>query len=261
MRWFAHEPHRRTRNLKLLRRSLSSSKVLLPDRPFTSRRCRPDDEARSRCSSNESSRAADDRICCRGAARSCTTARAAGRPAISRCRRRPSPRLRSPSLPTASTSPRHTATTPSRSARRPGPPSARPAARPARAPFKGEHRAHPLVPDAQVFRCATWRVECVLTGHERTPWTVKFHPHNNRLLASGSLDQSVRIWDVTSRQCLCAHARPPKSRPLLGHGASELTGPAHAPRPPLQRLRTRPPARPHERPAVHAFAPRRPAAL
>jgi activator-of-BECN1-regulated-autophagy protein 1 len=48
-------------------------------------------------------------------------------------------------------------------------------------------------------------VECVLTGHERTPWTVKFHPHNNRLLASGSLDQTVRIWDVSTKQCLCRH--------------------------------------------------------
>ena len=57
----------------------------------------------------------------------------------------------------------------------------------------------------QVFRCATWTVECVLTGHERTPWTVKFHPHNNRLLASGSLDQTVRIWDVSTKQCLCRH--------------------------------------------------------
>ena len=36
------------------------------------------------------------------------------------------------------------------------------------------------------------RLSAVLTGHERTPWTVKFHPRSRRILASGSLDQSVR---------------------------------------------------------------------
>lgn len=67
--------------------------------------------------------------------------------------------------------------------------------------FASTHGDHTV----KVFRCATWTVECVLTGHERTPWTVKFHPHNNRLLASGSLDQTVRIWDVSTKQCLCRH--------------------------------------------------------
>lgn len=67
--------------------------------------------------------------------------------------------------------------------------------------FASTHGDHTV----KVFRCATWTVECVLTGHERTPWTVKFHPHNNRLLASGSLDQTVRIWDVTTKQCFCRH--------------------------------------------------------
>lgn len=67
--------------------------------------------------------------------------------------------------------------------------------------FASTHGDHTV----KVFRCATWMVDCVLTGHERTPWTVKFHPHSNRLLASGSLDQTVRIWDVSTRQCLCRH--------------------------------------------------------
>ena len=50
----------------------------------------------------------------------------------------------------------------------------------------------------KVFKCATWELVCTLRGHERTPWTVKFHPRDNRVLASGSLDQTVRIWDLRS---------------------------------------------------------------
>lgn len=33
-------------------------------------------------------------------------------------------------------------------------------------------------------------------GQERTPWTIKFHPRLNGILASGCLSGKVRIWDV-----------------------------------------------------------------
>ena len=41
--------------------------------------------------------------------------------------------------------------------------------------------------------------ECVkvLCGHRRTPWVVRFHPSNPNVLASGSLDNTVRVWDIS----------------------------------------------------------------
>ncbi|KAK1743747.1 WD40 repeat domain-containing protein, partial [Skeletonema marinoi] len=34
-----------------------------------------------------------------------------------------------------------------------------------------------------------------LEGHPRTPWTVKYHPTNYRIVASGCLGCQVRVWD------------------------------------------------------------------
>ncbi|KAL7489784.1 hypothetical protein ACHAW6_015505 [Cyclotella cf. meneghiniana] len=34
-----------------------------------------------------------------------------------------------------------------------------------------------------------------LEGHPRTPWTVKYHPTNHRIVASGCLGFQVRVWD------------------------------------------------------------------
>ena len=36
-----------------------------------------------------------------------------------------------------------------------------------------------------------------LCGHRRTPWVVRFHPSNPNVLASGSLDNTVRVWDIS----------------------------------------------------------------
>ena len=38
-----------------------------------------------------------------------------------------------------------------------------------------------------------------LEGHPRTPWTVKYHPTNNRIVASGCLGFQVRVWDWNYR--------------------------------------------------------------
>uniref|UniRef100_A0A0D9VEZ7 Uncharacterized protein n=1 Tax=Leersia perrieri TaxID=77586 RepID=A0A0D9VEZ7_9ORYZ len=35
-----------------------------------------------------------------------------------------------------------------------------------------------------------------LSGHRRTPWVVRYHPLHPDILASGSLDQEVRLWDA-----------------------------------------------------------------
>lgn len=57
----------------------------------------------------------------------------------------------------------------------------------------------------RVFDVANGGCLCTLVGHSRTPWTVKFHPHSNHVLASGSLDSEVRLWDARSGACLACH--------------------------------------------------------
>lgn len=64
--------------------------------------------------------------------------------------------------------------------------------------FASTHGDHTV----KVFRCSTWEIVCTLRGHRRTPWTVKFHPLDRNVLASGSLDESVRIWDLTTERCV-----------------------------------------------------------
>ena len=46
---------------------------------------------------------------------------------------------------------------------------------------------------------------CVITelrGHPRTPWTVKFHPTKEHLVASGCLGGQLRLWDVNERRAI-----------------------------------------------------------
>ena len=44
--------------------------------------------------------------------------------------------------------------------------------------------------------CAhTGKLLRTLEGHPRTPWTVKYHPSNSRIVASGCLGFQVRVWD------------------------------------------------------------------
>ena len=51
----------------------------------------------------------------------------------------------------------------------------------------------------KVTECATGRVEASLEGHGRTPWVVRFHPTDPNVLASGSLDNTVIVWDRVSQ--------------------------------------------------------------
>jgi len=44
--------------------------------------------------------------------------------------------------------------------------------------------------------CHTWTCLRSLVGHPRTPWTVKFHPSNPNIAASGCLGSQVRVWDI-----------------------------------------------------------------
>ena len=54
----------------------------------------------------------------------------------------------------------------------------------------------------KVTDCATGRVEASLEGHGRTPWVVRFHPTDPNILASGSLDNTVIVWDRASQMIL-----------------------------------------------------------
>ncbi|KAL7473692.1 hypothetical protein ACHAXS_014166, partial [Conticribra weissflogii] len=47
--------------------------------------------------------------------------------------------------------------------------------------------------------CHTGKLVRELVGHPRTPWTVKYHPTNSRIVASGCLGYQVRIWDWNSQ--------------------------------------------------------------
>lgn len=52
--------------------------------------------------------------------------------------------------------------------------------------------------------CHSGRLLKQLEGHPRTPWTVKFHPTNKYIVASGCLGFQVRIWNwnLDSNNCL-----------------------------------------------------------
>jgi activator-of-BECN1-regulated-autophagy protein 1 len=57
----------------------------------------------------------------------------------------------------------------------------------------------------KIIDCETGRCLKVLIGHMRTPWVVRFHPLHPQILASGSLDQEVRLWDANTSECITSH--------------------------------------------------------
>ncbi|TVU11197.1 hypothetical protein EJB05_44768, partial [Eragrostis curvula] len=44
-----------------------------------------------------------------------------------------------------------------------------------------------------------------LLGHQRTPWVVRYHPLYSDIVASGSLDHDVRLWDAKTSHCIGVH--------------------------------------------------------
>jgi WD40 repeat protein len=46
----------------------------------------------------------------------------------------------------------------------------------------------------KVFLHQNLKLFRVFRGHPRTPWTVKFHPTNSNIIASGCLGSQVRIY-------------------------------------------------------------------
>lgn len=54
----------------------------------------------------------------------------------------------------------------------------------------------------KIIDCYTGNCLKVLSGHRRTPWVVRFHPLCPEILASGSLDHEVRLWDAATAECI-----------------------------------------------------------
>ncbi|KAL7172674.1 hypothetical protein ACSBR2_032202 [Camellia fascicularis] len=54
----------------------------------------------------------------------------------------------------------------------------------------------------KIIDCQTGSCLKVLSGHRRTPWVVRFHPEHPEILASGSLDHEVRLWDANTSECI-----------------------------------------------------------
>ncbi|KAL3911930.1 MAG: hypothetical protein SGILL_007088 [Bacillariaceae sp.] len=54
----------------------------------------------------------------------------------------------------------------------------------------------------KITNCADGALLQELVGHPRTPWTVKYHPVDGNLVASGCLGHQVRVWHWPSGQCL-----------------------------------------------------------
>lgn len=57
----------------------------------------------------------------------------------------------------------------------------------------------------KIICCKTGACLKTLCGHRRTPWVVRFHPNRSDVLASGSLDNEVKIWDANSAECISSH--------------------------------------------------------
>ncbi|XP_058197400.1 uncharacterized protein LOC131313226 isoform X1 [Rhododendron vialii] len=54
----------------------------------------------------------------------------------------------------------------------------------------------------KIIHCQSGSCLKVLSGHRRTPWVVRFHPEHPEILASGSLDHEVRLWNAHTSECI-----------------------------------------------------------
>ncbi|CAN8064489.1 unnamed protein product [Agarophyton chilense] len=57
----------------------------------------------------------------------------------------------------------------------------------------------------KVFEYPSGNQIACLEGHPRTPWTVRFHPTDSSILASGCIGHDCRIWNITKRACIRLH--------------------------------------------------------
>lgn len=67
--------------------------------------------------------------------------------------------------------------------------------------FASTHGDHTV----KVFVYPSGEQIACLEGHPRTPWTVRFHPKNANILASGCLGNECRVWDISTAECIRKH--------------------------------------------------------
>ncbi|KAL5070933.1 hypothetical protein RYX36_021820 [Vicia faba] len=73
-----------------------------------------------------------------------------------------------------------------------------------------------------IIDCETGNCLKVLVGHRRTPWVVRFHPLQRQILASGSLDQEVRLWDASTSEWILYHYFNRPIASLAFHASGEI---------------------------------------
>ncbi|PXF49881.1 Activating molecule in BECN1-regulated autophagy protein 1 [Gracilariopsis chorda] len=57
----------------------------------------------------------------------------------------------------------------------------------------------------KVFEYPSGNQIACLDGHPRTPWTVRFHPSDSSILASGCIGHDCRIWNIPKRTYIRRH--------------------------------------------------------
>lgn len=67
--------------------------------------------------------------------------------------------------------------------------------------FASTHGDHTV----KVFEYPSGDQIACLEGHPRTPWTVRFHPTNSDIIASGCLGNDCRIWNIAEQRCIRKH--------------------------------------------------------
>ncbi|KAI3678765.1 hypothetical protein L6452_38068 [Arctium lappa] len=74
----------------------------------------------------------------------------------------------------------------------------------------------------KIIDCQTGKCLKVLSGHRRTPWVVRFHPLRPDILASGSLDHEVRLWNANTSECIVSRDFHRPIASIAFHSEGEL---------------------------------------
>lgn len=68
--------------------------------------------------------------------------------------------------------------------------------------FASTHGDHSV----KVFEYPSGKQIACLDGHPRTPWTVRFHPTDSAIMATGCLGHECRVWNLRNAECVRKHS-------------------------------------------------------